>query len=97
MTLTYLSLYIFVYQIDGFRDVHTQILGVLHTYVATEDNAAHVYQSGCVLRLLAYLEAAEPAMKPHCLAVLTKMSFTAKGRNVSSYSFNYFILRRPTA
>lgn len=66
-----------------FRDVHTQVLGVLRNYVETEENASHLYQSGCILRLLAYLEMALPAMKPHCLAVLTKMSFTANGRDVS--------------
>ncbi|XP_045496668.1 uncharacterized protein LOC123695020 isoform X2 [Colias croceus] len=64
-----------------FRDVHTQVLGVLRNYVETEENAAHLYQSGCILRLLAYLEMALPAMKPHCLAVLTKMSFTSNGRD----------------
>ncbi|RVE43339.1 hypothetical protein evm_012010 [Chilo suppressalis] len=64
-----------------FRDVHTLVLGVLRNYVETEDNAYHLYQSGCILRLLAYLEMALPAMKPHCLAVLTKMSFTANGRD----------------
>ncbi|OWR40943.1 uncharacterized protein LOC116778968 [Danaus plexippus] len=64
-----------------FRDVHTQVLGVLRNYVETEENASHLYQSGCILRLLAYLEMALPAMKPHCLAVLTKMSFTANGRD----------------
>ncbi|CAG9796326.1 unnamed protein product [Diatraea saccharalis] len=64
-----------------FRDVHTQVLGVLRNYVETEDNAYHLYQSGCILRLLAYLEMALPAMKPHCLAVLTKMSFTSNGRD----------------
>ncbi|KAJ0182268.1 hypothetical protein K1T71_001637 [Dendrolimus kikuchii] len=64
-----------------FRDVHTQVLGVLRNYVETEDNALHLYQSGCILRLLAYLEMALPAMKPHCLAVLTKMSFTSNGRD----------------
>ncbi|XP_073957467.1 uncharacterized protein isoform X2 [Choristoneura fumiferana] len=64
-----------------FRDVHTMVLGVLRNYVETEENAAHLYQSGCILRLLAYLEMALPAMKPHCLAVLTKMSFTANGRD----------------
>ncbi|XP_060804939.1 uncharacterized protein LOC106140523 [Amyelois transitella] len=63
-----------------FRDVHTQVLGVLKNYAETEDNSAHLYQSGCILRLLAYLEMALPAMKPHCLAVLTKMSFTFSGR-----------------
>ncbi|KAI5636714.1 hypothetical protein NE865_10540 [Phthorimaea operculella] len=64
-----------------FRDAHSQVLGVLKTYVETDDNAAHVYQSGCVNRLLAYLELALPAMKPHCIAVLCKMSFTASGRD----------------
>ncbi|XP_053611630.1 uncharacterized protein LOC128675905 [Plodia interpunctella] len=64
-----------------FRDVHTQVLGVLKNYAETEENSAHLYQSGCILRLLAYLEMALPAMKPHCLAVLTKMSFTATGRD----------------
>ncbi|KPI95148.1 Armadillo repeat-containing protein 3 [Papilio xuthus] len=64
-----------------FRDVHTEVLGVLRDYAETEENAAHLYQSGCVLRLLAYLDMALPAMKPHCLAVLTKMSFTANGRD----------------
>ncbi|XP_026319384.1 uncharacterized protein LOC113229907 [Hyposmocoma kahamanoa] len=64
-----------------FRDVHAQILGVLHTYVGTEDNTTHVYQSGCILRLLSYLEMALPAMKPLCLAVLTKMSYFVEGRN----------------
>ncbi|XP_072939253.1 armadillo repeat-containing protein 3 [Epargyreus clarus] len=64
-----------------FRDVHTLVLGVLRDYVETEENAAHLYQSGCILRLLAYLEMALPAMKPHCLAVLTKMSFTSNGRD----------------
>ncbi|KAG6441864.1 uncharacterized protein LOC115448221 [Manduca sexta] len=64
-----------------FRDVHTQVLGVLRNYVETEENAAHLYQSGCILRLLAYLEMALPAMKPHCLAVLTKMSFNSNGRD----------------
>ncbi|XP_034831831.1 armadillo repeat-containing protein 3 [Maniola hyperantus] len=64
-----------------FRDVHTQVLGVLRNYVETEENASHLYQSGCILRLLAYLEMALPVMKPHCLAVLTKMSFTANGRD----------------
>ncbi|CAH0727621.1 unnamed protein product, partial [Brenthis ino] len=64
-----------------FRDVHTQVLGVLRNYAETEENAAHLYQSGCILRLLAYLEMALPAMKPHCLAVLTKMSFTSNGRD----------------
>ncbi|CAK1540320.1 unnamed protein product [Leptosia nina] len=64
-----------------FRDVHTQVLGVLRNYVETEENAAHLYQSGCILRLLAYLEMALPAMKPHCLGVLTKMSFTSNGRD----------------
>ncbi|KAJ8735867.1 hypothetical protein PYW07_007487 [Mythimna separata] len=63
-----------------FRDVHTQVLGVLRNYVETEENARHLYQSGCILRLIAYLEMALPAMKPFCLAVLTKMSFTANGR-----------------
>ncbi|KAJ2948187.1 hypothetical protein O0L34_g9996 [Tuta absoluta] len=63
-----------------FRDAHSQVLGVLKTYVETDDNAAHVYQSGCVNRLLAYLELALPAMKPHCIAVLCKMSHTASGR-----------------
>ncbi|XP_045524316.1 uncharacterized protein LOC123714181 isoform X3 [Pieris brassicae] len=64
-----------------FRDVHTQVLGVLRNYVETEENAAHLYQSGCILRLLAYLEMALPAMKPHCLGVLTKMSFNSNGRD----------------
>ncbi|XP_026738635.1 uncharacterized protein LOC113501658 [Trichoplusia ni] len=64
-----------------FRDVHTNVLGVLRNYVETEENASHLYQSGCILRLLAYLEMALPAMKPHCLAVLTKMSYTANGRD----------------
>ncbi|XP_039759536.1 uncharacterized protein LOC120633393 [Pararge aegeria] len=64
-----------------FRDVHTQVLGVLRNYVEIEENAAHLYQSGCILRLLAYLEMALPSMKPHCLAVLTKMSFTSNGRD----------------
>ncbi|XP_063899764.1 armadillo repeat-containing protein 3 [Helicoverpa armigera] len=64
-----------------FRDVHTLVLGVLRNYVETEENASHLYQSGCILRLLAYLEMALPAMKPHCLAVLTKMSFTSNGRD----------------
>ncbi|XP_004923880.2 armadillo repeat-containing protein 3 isoform X3 [Bombyx mori] len=64
-----------------FRDVHAQVLGVLRDYVETEENASHLYQSGCILRLLAYLEMALPAMKPHCLAVLTKMSFTSNGRD----------------
>ncbi|KAJ8736034.1 hypothetical protein PYW08_006690 [Mythimna loreyi] len=64
-----------------FRDVHTQVLGVLRNYVETEENARHLYQSGCILRLIAYLEMALPAMKPHCLAVLTKMSFTSNGRD----------------
>ncbi|XP_049882239.1 uncharacterized protein LOC126378107 [Pectinophora gossypiella] len=64
-----------------FRDVHTLVLGVLKTYVETEENASHLYQAGCITRLLAYLEMALPAMKPHCIAVLTKMSFTANGRN----------------
>ncbi|XP_031768976.2 uncharacterized protein LOC113519158 [Galleria mellonella] len=64
-----------------FRDVHTEVLGVLRNYVEIEENAAHLYKSGCILRLLAYLEMALPAMKPHCLAVLTKMSFTANGRD----------------
>ncbi|KAF9823347.1 hypothetical protein SFRURICE_014406 [Spodoptera frugiperda] len=63
-----------------FRDVHAMVLGVLRNYVETEENASHLYQSGCILRLLAYLEMALPAMKPHCLAVLTKMSYTANGR-----------------
>ncbi|CAH1639964.1 unnamed protein product [Spodoptera littoralis] len=63
-----------------FRDVHAMVLGVLRNYVETEENASHVYQSGCILRLLAYLDVALPAMKPHCLAVLTKMSYTANGR-----------------
>ncbi|CAH2102102.1 unnamed protein product [Euphydryas editha] len=64
-----------------FRDVHTQVLGVLKNYAETEENATHLYQSGCILRLLAYLEMALPAMKPHCLAVLAKMSFTSNGRD----------------
>ncbi|XP_068626528.1 armadillo repeat-containing protein 3 [Battus philenor] len=64
-----------------FRDVHTVVLGVLKDYAETEENAAHLYQSGCILRLLAYLDMALPAMKPHCLAVLTKMSFTSNGRD----------------
>ncbi|XP_022822162.1 uncharacterized protein LOC111353390 [Spodoptera litura] len=63
-----------------FRDVHAMVLGVLRNYVETEENASHIYQSGCILRLLAYLDVALPAMKPHCLAVLTKMSYTANGR-----------------
>ncbi|KAF9420320.1 hypothetical protein HW555_003381 [Spodoptera exigua] len=63
-----------------FRDVHALVLGVLRNYVETEENASHLYQSGCILRLLAYLEMALPAMKPYCLAVLTKMSYTANGR-----------------
>ncbi|XP_075981283.1 armadillo repeat-containing protein 3-like isoform X2 [Anticarsia gemmatalis] len=64
-----------------FRDVHTQVLGVLRNYVETEENASHLFQSGCILRLLAYLEMALPAMKPGCLAVLTKMSFNVNGRD----------------
>ncbi|XP_064071601.1 uncharacterized protein LOC113402135 [Vanessa tameamea] len=64
-----------------FRDVHTQVLGVLRNYAETEENATHLYQSGCMLRLLAYLEMALPAMKPHCLGVLAKMSFTSNGRD----------------
>ncbi|CAB3256251.1 unnamed protein product [Arctia plantaginis] len=64
-----------------FRDVHTLVLGVLRNYVETEENAHHVFQSGCILRLLAYLEMALPAMKPCCLAVLTKMSFSNNGRD----------------
>lgn len=59
------------------------MLGVLKNYAETEENATHLYQSGCILRLLAYLEMALPAMKPHCLAVLAKMSFTSNGRDVS--------------
>lgn len=74
-----------------FRDVHTQVLGVLRNYVETEENAAHLYQSGCILRLLAYLEMALPAMKPHCLAVLTKMSFTSNGRDVSCSKDRYYL------
>ncbi|XP_047984691.1 uncharacterized protein LOC125225158 [Leguminivora glycinivorella] len=66
-----------------FRDVHAVVLSVLKNYVETEENASHVYQSGCILRLLAYLEMALPAMKPHCLAVLTKISFSSNGRDVS--------------
>lgn len=64
-----------------FRDVHSEVLRVLKNYVELEENASHVYQSGCILRLLAYLEMALPALKPHCLAVLTKMSFTKNGRS----------------
>lgn len=66
-----------------FRDVHTEVLGVLRDYAETEENSSHLYQSGCVLRLLAYLDMALPAMKSHCLAVLTKMSFTSNGRDVT--------------
>ncbi|XP_061709291.1 uncharacterized protein LOC133519288 [Cydia pomonella] len=64
-----------------FRDVHAVVLSVLKNYVETEENASHLYQSGCILRLLAYLEMALPAMKPHCLAVLTKISFSSNGRD----------------
>ncbi|XP_053611677.1 uncharacterized protein LOC128675920 isoform X2 [Plodia interpunctella] len=64
-----------------FRDVHAQVLSVLKNYAETEENSAHLYQSGCLLRLLAYLDTALPLMKPNCLAVLTKMSFTSNGRD----------------
>ncbi|XP_063616364.1 uncharacterized protein LOC134789689 isoform X2 [Cydia splendana] len=64
-----------------FHDVHTVVLNVLKNYVETEENASHVYQSGCVLRLLSYLETAPPAMKQYCLAVLTKISFSSSGRD----------------
>ncbi|XP_060806930.1 uncharacterized protein LOC106129776 [Amyelois transitella] len=64
-----------------FRDVHAQVLSVLRNYAETEENSAHLYQSGCILRLLAYLDSAVPTMKPNCFAVLTKMSFTSNGRD----------------
>ncbi|XP_063395563.1 uncharacterized protein LOC134680367 [Cydia fagiglandana] len=64
-----------------FQDVHTVVLNVLKNYVETEENASHVYQSGCVLRLLSYLESAPLTMKPYCLAVLTKISFSSSGRD----------------
>ncbi|XP_063616275.1 armadillo repeat-containing protein 3-like [Cydia splendana] len=64
-----------------FHDAHAVVLKILLNFVGTEENASHVYQSGCILRLLAYLEIALPTMKPYCLAVLTKISFSSSGRD----------------
>lgn len=65
-----------------YHDVHALILGALNTYVGTDDNILHLFNSGCIKKLLAYLEVAKPGMKPHCLVVFTKMSYTAIGRQV---------------
>ncbi|XP_041975374.1 uncharacterized protein LOC121730414 [Aricia agestis] len=64
-----------------FRDIHIPVLQVLRDYAAGESSAAHVYRSGCLQRLLKYLDEALPAAKPPCLAVLTRLSYTAKGRD----------------
>ncbi|XP_063616368.1 armadillo repeat-containing protein 3-like [Cydia splendana] len=64
-----------------FHDVHAVVLNILKNYVETEENASHIYESGCILRLHAYLEMALPSMKPYCLAVLTKISFSSSGRD----------------
>lgn len=72
-------------QIYEYRDVHSLILGALNTYVETDDNILHVFKSGCIQRLQTYLDVTLPGMKTNCLAVLTKMSFSVTGRQVSLY------------
>lgn len=66
-----------------YHDVHSLILGAINTYVETDDNIIHVFKSGCIQRLQTYLDVAMPGMKTNCLVVLTKMSYTATGRQVS--------------
>ncbi|XP_047984693.1 uncharacterized protein LOC125225159 [Leguminivora glycinivorella] len=70
-----------VYQSGCILQLLAYLEGATSDLWETEENASHVYQSGCILRLLAYLEMALPAMKPHCLAVLTKISFSSNGRD----------------